>query len=75
MTTLTIPKEMMRRNDNLVIIPKEDYERFLRLERLDKKTKGPTELAIEEGLRDLRAGRITPPFSSIKEFKLFLKKR
>lgn len=31
--------------------------------------------AIEEGLDDLSAGRITPTFSSVKEFKRFLKER
>ena len=33
------------------------------------------ETAIEEGLRDLKAGRVTPKFSSVKEFKAYLKKR
>ena len=30
--------------------------------------------AIGEGLADLKAGRTTPAFSSVKEFKTFLKK-
>lgn len=30
--------------------------------------------ALEEGLNDLHAGRVTPSFSSVKEFKRFLKK-
>jgi AbrB family looped-hinge helix DNA binding protein len=33
------------------------------------------EAALEEGLHDLKAGRMTPAFSSVKEFKTFLKKR
>ena len=32
------------------------------------------EEAIEEGLRDLRAGRVHGPFASVKEFKKYLKK-
>ena len=33
------------------------------------------EAGIEQGLRDLRAGRTTPAFRSVKEFKAHLKKR
>lgn len=31
--------------------------------------------AIKEGLDDLRAGRVTPSFSTIKEFKKFFKNK
>ena len=31
--------------------------------------------AIEEGLKDLKAGRTTPKFSSVDEFKAYRKKR
>lgn len=72
MPTLTIPKKMIRK-DNLVVIPKEDYERFLRLEQLGRKTKGPMEFAIEEGLQDLRAGRITPRFLVLGSSSDFLR--
>ena len=33
------------------------------------------EVAIEEGLQDLKAGRVTPKFSSVKEFKTSRKNR
>ncbi len=33
------------------------------------------EAAIEEGLRDLKAGRVTPKFSSVKEFQAYRKNR
>lgn len=65
MPTITIPKKMME-NDELVVIPKKDYERFLRLERFEKKAKSSTEFAIEEGLRDLREGRVSPTFNSAR---------
>ena len=73
MTTITIPKKVTRGKE-LVIIPREDYERFLRFQELAKK-RGAVQFAIEEGLCDLRAGRMTPVFSSVKEFKRYLKKR
>lgn len=31
MPTITIPKEMMRKNDELVLIPRKEYEQFLRI--------------------------------------------
>ncbi len=51
-------------------IPRKEYERLLRVEKtakVVKKQKNATDLAIEAGLRDLRAGRVTPTFSSAKE--------
>ena len=33
------------------------------------------EAAIEEGLQDLKAGRVTPKFSSVEEFKAYRKSR
>ena len=33
------------------------------------------EAAIAEGLRDLKAGRVTPKFSSVKEFQAYRKNR
>lgn len=37
---------------------------------VDRKT---VEEAIEEGLADLKAGRVSPAFSDVKEFKKYLK--
>ncbi len=31
--------------------------------------------AIQEGLEDLKAGRVTPKFSSVEEFKAYRKKK
>ncbi len=31
------------------------------------------EAALEEGLADLKAGRVSPAFSTVKEFKAYLK--
>jgi AbrB family looped-hinge helix DNA binding protein len=33
------------------------------------------EAAIEEGLQDLKTGRVTPKFGSVKEFKTYRKNR
>lgn len=74
MNAITIPRKITR-GEELVVISRKEYERFLRLPRAGKKEAGLTESAIEEGLHDLRMGRITPAFSSVREFKRFLKKK
>ena len=74
MNTITIPKKITR-GEELVIILRKEYERFLRLPGAEKGEKGLTELAVEEGLRDLHRGRVTPAFPSVREFKRFLKKK
>lgn len=74
MNTITIPRKITR-GEELVVISRKEYERFLRLPGAEKNEKGLAESAIEEGLRDLRRGRVTPAFSNIKEFKRFLKKK
>lgn len=71
MTTITIPKRVTK-GAELVIIPRQEYERFLRFQKSVQMS--PREEALEEGLADARAGRITPAFSSVKAFKRFLKK-
>lgn len=69
MNTITIPKTLTR-GEELVIIPRKEYEKFLRSE---KSKNSPIDLAIEDGLRDLREGRVHGPFSSVKEFKKYFK--
>lgn len=71
MTTITIPKRVTK-GAKLVIIPRQEYERFLRFQKSDKIDS--RDEALEEGLADARAGRVTPVFSSVKAFKRFLKK-
>ena len=60
MTTITIPKEMIRKNDDLVLIPRKEYEAFKVWERREEakpsrtfKTFKPTKAQI----RDLKEAR------------------
>ncbi|MBI3273618.1 MAG: hypothetical protein HYZ69_00585 [Candidatus Colwellbacteria bacterium] len=62
MNTVTIPRNITR-GEELVIIPRKEYETFLRSE---KSKKSLTDLAIEDGLRDIRERRVSPVFSSAK---------
>ncbi len=62
MATITIPKELIRERD-LVVIPRKEYEEFLRVR---KEGKTAVKNAVNEGLRDLNEGRVSPIFSSAK---------
>jgi len=59
--TITIPRKVTK-GEELVIISRKDYERFLRAE----KKEAMADDAIKEGLRDLQEGRVSPTFSSAK---------
>ncbi|MBI2514626.1 hypothetical protein HYV91_00335 [Candidatus Wolfebacteria bacterium] len=56
MSTITIPKELIR-NDDLVVIPRREYEELARFwvnaERLTKSQKQ----AISKGFRDIKQGK------------------
>lgn len=59
MTTITIPKELVKKGEELVIIPREEYDRFLALERSIPTFK-PTRsefLAIRRGRKDMKEGK------------------
>src|SRR3989338_11130366 len=62
MNTITIPKKITK-GDELVVISKKEYEQYLRAKKAGKPTLND---AIDEGLRDLREGRVSPVFSSAK---------
>ena len=76
MTTLTIPKEMTRKGD-LVIIPRREYERILDLGKkiIRKKVKPVSELdkRLEKALKEVREGKTIGPFNTVEEGIKFLK--
>lgn len=60
MPTLTIPKEMMRKNDDLVLVPRKEYEEFSRWR------------AIAEPLRDnllRRFPEVAPTHAELRALK------
>lgn len=62
MKTITIPKELGRRDD-LVVVPRKEYEKLVKVkefhEALDK--------SLQEGLNDIEQGRTYGPFKTAKE--------
>ncbi len=61
MKTITIPKELVKRGD-LVLIPRQDYEQLLKRRKVVPLTKlTPSEKkALERGRRDIEMGEHVP---------------
>jgi len=71
MTTITIPKKVIK-NDDLVIIPRKRYEALLRIYR--KKSYTQLDRELDEAIKEIRQGKIVGPFRSVKEFKASFEK-
>jgi len=69
MSTVTIPKKITK-GEELVVIPRKEYERFLGLE----KKKGVLYADLKIALQDIKAGRVFGPFKTAKEGIRFLKR-
>ena len=71
MVTITIPKKLMK-NDDLVIIPRKEYERILHV----AKKRGYTQLVqdLDEAIAEYKDGKVLGPFNSVKTLKDSLEK-
>ncbi|MDO8664418.1 MAG: hypothetical protein Q7K44_02625 [Candidatus Liptonbacteria bacterium] len=63
MNTVTIPKNLIREKE-LVLIPRREYEELLILK---SKKKSKINKNLEEALEDVKYGRLIGPFTSVKE--------
>ena len=61
MNAITIPEKLAKKG-GLVIIPRDEYEHFLRLKKRELLDKD-----LIEALKDVRAGRLIGPFKTMKE--------
>ncbi|MBI2624378.1 hypothetical protein HYW67_02685 [Candidatus Parcubacteria bacterium] len=60
-TTITIPKELMRRKENLILIPRKKYEELLGLEQTVKRRlreEADTDLAVRIYKKEKRQGKL-----------------
>ena len=76
MTTITIPKQLARAGD-LVLIPRKKYQALLKKaqeEHLTVQQRKIVDAAITEGLADIEAGRTHGPFSGVGAFHTAAKK-
>lgn len=71
MTTVTIPREVTR-GEELVVISRKLYEQFLRV--MARKGTRKLDAGLEEALSDVKEGRIIGPFSTLKQGLRMLKK-
>lgn len=72
MITITIPKKITK-GEELVVIPRKEYERVLRIFKKEKKTRTQLDRDLEKALEDVKAGRLLGPFKNVKEFKNAIK--
>ena len=68
MTVMTIPREITR-GEELVVIPRKLYEKFLRLIAVSPKTQRVLKLpkGLREALADIEEGRTIGPFTTLSE--------
>ena len=71
MPTITIPKELAKKDD-LVILPRKEYEGLLR--RAKNQNIEKLERGLLKALQELREGKIVGPFKSVKLLKESLEK-
>ncbi len=66
MVTITIPKKLIK-NDDLVIVPRKEYEKILRV----AKKQGYTRLDrdLDEAIKEFHQGKVIGPFNSVKDLK------
>ena len=71
MTTITIPKELIRKEEELVLIPRKQYEEFLRV---SKKVKyAQLDRNLDGAIAEYKAGKYFGPFNTVKDGIKFLK--
>ncbi len=59
MTTITIPKELIRKEKELVLIPRKEYDEFLAFKKIIKIVK-PTKAELrvmEQGRKEIKKGK------------------
>lgn len=66
MNVITIPKNLIK-NDDLVLIPRKEYERFLRIAKVKKQPYSRLDRDLSEAIKEYREGKATGPFSSAKD--------
>jgi len=63
MVVITIPKNLIK-NDDLIIIPRREYEKFLRISK--KKISTQLDRDLDKAIEEVKAGVIIGPFQSAK---------
>ncbi|TSC75276.1 MAG: hypothetical protein G01um101430_483 [Parcubacteria group bacterium Gr01-1014_30] len=73
MTVATIPKELTRKGE-LVVIPRREYEDYLRFKITEvRRSKAKIDAGLRKSLQELRQGKAVGPFGSAKDLMKSLK--
>jgi len=70
MATITIPKNLIK-NDDLIILPRKEYERLFLLA---KKRHTKLDRDLDKAIEEVRQGKVIGPFNSIKSLRASLEK-
>ncbi|MEK7169405.1 MAG: hypothetical protein AAB377_02960 [Patescibacteria group bacterium] len=70
MTTITIPQKITK-GEELVAIPRKEYERFLRVV---KKKYTKLDVDLDKVIREVKKEKIKGPFSSVKALRYSLER-
>lgn len=69
MTTLTIPKQLTKTGE-LIVISRKEYERLLRaVKKPVKRVRTQLDKDLAKALAEVRQGKTVGPFHSVKELK------
>lgn len=73
MTVTTIPKELTKKGE-LVVIPRREYEEYLRFRITEiRRSKAKIDAGLRKSLEELRQGKAVGPFGSAKDLMKSLK--
>ncbi|MFA4890169.1 MAG: hypothetical protein WC587_00830 [Candidatus Paceibacterota bacterium] len=70
MVTITIPQKLIK-NDDLIIIPRKEYEKLFRVFKGKKLT--PLDRNLDEAISEYKAGKSFGPFTTAEQGIKFLK--
>lgn len=71
MSTITIPGKLIK-GDDLVIMPRREYERFLRA--LKKKKYTQLDVDLDDAIKEVKRKKTAGPFYSVEKLKESLEK-
>jgi len=74
METITIPKNLTKKGE-LVVVPRKEYEELLRLQKKHKEFYTELDKDLADAVRDHKAGLSYGPFPTVEEGRKFLEGR
>lgn len=73
MVTVSIPASLIKKKEDLVLIPRRQYESLLRTAKAKGRAK-KLPAGLRQALREVEEGKLIGPFRTVKEFMTDLKR-